>query len=355
MRGPAPWVALAAATGAIGWALGAVGLPSSFLFGALIVGLAVAIAEPERLGVPDRAFAAGQAVTGVTLGAYLQSSALQAVGRSWLPVLLASAATLLLSLGAGVALARFTATDTRTAALGMVAGGAAGIVGMADDLGGDDRLVAFMQYARVLIVVLLTPLLVPLVFSGHHVAGAGAVGSGPAFGHPADWLVTVALAAVGVVVGRWIRLPSATLLGPMILSGAVALAAIGGGFAVPPVLRETAFAVIGLRIGLRFTVATVRTVGRLLVPVVLCILVLLVACFGLAVALHLSTSASLLDAYLATTPGGLYVVLAAAVDKGANTTFVLAVQALRLLIMVLAAPLVVRWLLRPARPLASVR
>jgi uncharacterized protein len=227
----------------------------------------------------------------------------------------------------------------------MVAGGASGIVGMADDLGGDDRLVAFMQYARVLIVVLLTPLLVPLVFSGHHVAGAGAVGSGPAFGHPADWLVTVALAAVGVVVGRWIRLPSATLLGPMILSGAVALAAIGGGFAVPPVLRETAFAVIGLRIGLRFTVATVRTVGRLVVPVTVCILGLLVACFGLAVGLELTTPASLLDAYLATTPGGLYAVLAVAFGAGANTTFIIAVQGLRVLVMVLLAPVMVRWLI----------
>ena len=187
MRGLAPWAALAAATGASGWALGAVGLPSSFLFGALLVGLAVAIVWPERLGMPARAFAAGQAVAGVTLGAYVQSSALSAVGRSWLPVLLASAATLMLSIGSGVVLARLTATDTRTAALGMVAGGASGIVGMADDLGGDDRLVAFMQYARVLIVVLITPLLVPLAFAGHHTGGAAAVQGGPAFGHPSDW------------------------------------------------------------------------------------------------------------------------------------------------------------------------
>src|SRR3954470_3551178 len=249
MRGLAPWVALAAATGALGWALGAVGLPSSFLFGALLVGLAVAMAWPERLEVPDRAFVAAQAVTGVTLGAYLQSSALQAVGRSWLPVLLVSAATLLISLGAGVALSRFTATDTRTAALGMVAGGASGIVGMADDLGGDDRLVAFMQYARVLIVVLLTPLLVPIAFSGHHVGGAAsAAGTGPMFGHPRDWAMTAALAVVGALLGQRARLPAAPLLGPMILSGVVPRAAIGGGFTVPPVLREIAFAVIGLRI-----------------------------------------------------------------------------------------------------------
>jgi membrane AbrB-like protein len=110
------------------------------------------------------------------------------------------------------------------------------------------------------------------------------------------------------------------------------------------VLRETAFAVIGLRIGLRFTVATVRTVGRLLVPVIGCILGLLVACFGLAVALELTTSASLLDAYLATTPGGLYAVLAVAFGAGANTTFIIAVQGLRVLVMVLLAPVMVRWL-----------
>jgi membrane AbrB-like protein len=227
----------------------------------------------------------------------------------------------------------------------MVAGGASGIVGMADDLGGDDRLVAFMQYARVLIVVLLTPLLVPLVFSGRHVGGAGSVASGPVFGHPVDWLVTIGLAAAGAIGGRWIRLPAATLLGPMILCGAVTLASVGGGFAVPPVLRETAFAVIGMRIGLRFTVATVRMVGRLLLPVTVCILGLLVGCFGLAVALELTTPASLLDAYLATTPGGLYAVLAIAFGAGANTTFIVAVQGLRVLVMVLLAPVMVRWLI----------
>jgi uncharacterized protein len=342
MRRPAPWAALAVVTGAAGWALGETGLPSSYLFAGLLVGLAVAIARPDRLAVPERGFAAAQAVTGVTLGAYLQSSALSALGGDWLPVLLASAATLGLSLAAGWALARFTVTDTRTAALGMVAGGASGIVGMADDLGGDDRLVAFMQYARVLIVVLLTPLLVPIAFAGHHVTGHAAIDTGTVLGDPSGWLLTLVLAPAGVLIGRLVRLPAGTLLGPMILSGVVTV--LGGDFAVPPLLREIAFAVIGLRIGLRFTVATVRLVGRLLVPVTLCILGLLVACFGLAVLLHLTTSASLLDAYLATTPGGLYAVVAIAFGTGANATFIVAVQGLRVIVMVLLAPVMVRWL-----------
>jgi hypothetical protein len=116
----------------------------------------------------------------------------------------------------------------------------------------------------------------------------------------------------------------------------------GGEFTVPQLVAQTAFALIGLQVGLRFTIETVRLLGRLLLPVLLSILGLLIACFGLALVLEATTSVSLVDAYLATTPGGLFAVLAVAFGAGANTTFILAVQALRLLVMVLLAPVVVR-------------
>jgi uncharacterized protein len=54
----------------------------------------------------------------------------------------------------------------------------------------------------------------------------------------------------------------------------------------------------------------------------------------------------LLEGYLATTPGGLYAVLATATGSGADATFVLAVQVLRLFVMLFSAPLLAR-LLRP--------
>ena len=79
-----------------------------------------------------------------------------------MPVLLVLAGTLVFCLVAGAVLARTTQMDAPTAALGMMAGGASGIVGMSGDLGGDDRLVAFMQYARVFVVV-LTPVGLALV------------------------------------------------------------------------------------------------------------------------------------------------------------------------------------------------
>jgi uncharacterized membrane protein AbrB (regulator of aidB expression) len=57
-----------------------------------------------------------------------------------------------------------------------------------------------------------------------------------------------------------------------------------------------------------------------------------------------ATGRSQLDGYLATTPGGLYAVLATAIDRGADVTFILTVQIARLFVMLLCAPLLATWL-----------
>jgi membrane AbrB-like protein len=306
----------------------------------MVLGIAVALRWPGGL-LPDRRFfVAAQAVTGVSLGAYLQSSTLSAIADSWLEITFVSFATLALSLVAGALLSRFTEVDGPTAALGVVAGGASGIVVMARELGADERLVAFMQYLRVLVVILLTPLVAAV--TGSHGGGGP---HQPAFGDLKGWLITLAAAPAGAVLGRFARLPAPSLVGPMFLAGAVTLA--GEEFVVPAALTTVAFAIIGLQVGLRFTVATVKQVGRLFGPVLLSLFGLLVGTFGLAVILHLTAPVSLRDAYFATTPGGLYAVLPLAFGSGADGGFVLAVQGLRVLVMVLAAPAVVRWLLRP--------
>ncbi|WP_051222526.1 AbrB family transcriptional regulator [Conexibacter woesei] len=347
---------MAAAAG--GLVLSALGLPSPYLFGALLVGLAFALAPTGRLGlaVPDPAFTGAQAVVGVVLGAYLQSSSLKALGDDWLPVALVSAATLAVSLLAGDVTARVTGLDRVTAALGTIAGGASGITTMARELGGDDRLVAFMQYLRVLVVVLITPVVAALAFPGDGSGGtSGSAGAPPVLGSVRDWVLTLGLALLGGgVLNRVLRIPAGALLWSMLLSGIVTLNAPSGWFAAPAAIQDAAFALIGLQVGLRFTMATVRQTGALLIPVLISVLALLAACFGLAIILNATTSASLADCYLATTPGGIYAVLAAAVGAGANTTFIIAVQGLRVVVMVVLAPLAVRRLVsRPRRPAAG--
>jgi uncharacterized membrane protein AbrB (regulator of aidB expression) len=51
-----------------------------------------------------------------------------------------------------------------------------------------------------------------------------------------------------------------------------------------------------------------------------------------------------LEGYLSTSPGGVYAVLATAVETGSNVAFIIAAQVLRVLLMLFAAPLLARGL-----------
>ena len=341
---------IAVGTLAGGWLVDRAGIPSGYLFAAIIVGLVYALVAPGRVEMPRSWFRIGQAVAGVALGVFVQSSTLTELGWDWIPVIVVSAATLAVTVGAGIVLARIAELDRPTASLGMVAGGASGIVAMAGELGGDDRLVAFMQYLRVLIVTLLTPLLVPIAFGVHSQGGGG---EDLALGSAAGWALTIAAGFAGAVIGPLLRLPAPSFLGPLILTAVLSGTGVIGDTEVPPLAREIGFALIGLWIGLSFDRETLARIARVALPVTAAIAVLLVACFALGWVLTLTTGVSLLEGYLATTPGGLFAVLPIAYGSGADTTFVLAVQSLRLFAMILAAPLVVRWLLRSEGPAAS--
>ena len=350
MRKLRDWVLIAGAAAAAGWLVGRAGLPSAYLYTALLAGLAYALVAPGRLALPPLAFRVGQAVTGVALGTFMHSSTVRDLGHHWLPVVLVSAATLALSVAAGLVLARVGRVDRPTASLGMVAGGASGIVAMAGELGADDRLVGFMQYLRVLLVTLITPLLVPLAFGIHP---HGGVHAGPTLGSAGGWGLTIAAGLAGAFLGQRLRLPAGALLGPLILTSALSLAGLTGGTTVPPLAREVGFSLIGLQIGLGFERDTIKEVARLALPVAATIVALLAACFALGWVLDLTAGVSLLDGYLATTPGGFPAVLPIAYGSGGNVAFVLAVQTMRLFAMVLGAPVVVRRLNRQPAARAS--
>jgi membrane AbrB-like protein len=208
-------------------------------------------------------------------------------------------------------------------------------------------MVAVLQYLRVLLIVVL----MPVVATGLYGARPGS-GAASAAGDGAGWLVglafTVLCGAAGEFLGRLARIPVASLLGPLLLAAVADLSGLARGAEVPGLLQGAAFLVIGLQVGVSFTRESLRTIGRAL-PLALAIIVgLIAACAGLGAVLAHATGVSALDGYLATTPGGLYAVLATAADSGADTTFVLAVQVLRLFVMLLSAPLLARFLRRHA-------
>ena len=303
------------------------------------MGLVVALRSAAPPQVEPTVFRGAQAVTGVSIGVLVDGQALREIASHGLPVVSVTVATLVVSLLAGAALGSVPGIDRLTGALALVAGGASGLTAISRELGADDRMVAIVQYLRLVLVVLVMPPVAGLL--GAHGGGATEVATTGAVGVPLALLLVAGTSVVGAVAGTAVRLPAGNLLGPMVIAAGLSATGLVV-FAVPGPVQDLAYALIGLQVGLRFTRASLRLVRRVLPAAAGLIVLVLAACAGLGSVLAVTTGHSQLDGFLATNPGGLYAVVATAVDSGADATFVLSVQVLRVLVMLLVAPLLAR-------------
>lgn len=342
MRQMLRWALLIAVTAAVTVPLTGVGVPSAALFAALVVGVALALTSLAPSRVPRTAGIAAQGVLGVYIGTMVHQDAVDALGSDWAIVVAIAVATLVLSIIAGALLGLHRDVTPLTGSLALVAGGASGLVAIARELGGDDRVVSVVQYLRVGLVTASMPVVVTLIYHADKSRSAAPVVET----HSAPWYLSVAmliaLVLVGATVGKLIHLPGAGLLGPMALTVALEVTGFSFGLAVPMVLVQVGYMVIGWQAGLAFTRESLRAIGRMLPAAIGLIVALGVATAGLGVVLAHFTGLTPLEGYLATSPGGVYAVLATAVETGSNVTFIIAAQVVRILLMLFAAPLMAR-------------
>ncbi|MHA6782939.1 AbrB family transcriptional regulator [Pseudonocardia saturnea] len=343
------WLLLLVLTGLATLAIAALGVPSPALFAGLLVATVLALAGrmPER--VPAAASTAALAVIGVVIGVLAQPGTLGAVAQEWPAVLVVVVGTLAVSMGAGLLLGVRRDVTPLTGMLALTAGGASGLVAVSRELGGDERLVAVVQYLRVGIVTATMPVVAALAFGA--TAGGGPGPQSPAgAAWPVDVGFLVVCTAAGLGIARLTRIPAGGLLGPMVVALGLSLSGWSFGASPPTLLVEIAYAVIGWQAGGRFTRPALRTaVGSL--PLATALIAAVIAlCAGLGLLLSRLTGVTPLEGYLATTPGGVYAVLATAISAGGDVTFVVAVQVLRVIVMLLVAPLLARLVGRRGPP-----
>lgn len=347
------WAALIAVCYALGELGNRFGAPAPHLLVSLFIGAIAAMTGLVRRGFPAPANRAAQAGVGTLMGCYVTPAGLQAAGVTALPLLGITAATIVLCVAAGFLLSRVGRISTADGTLGMVPGGSAAIVAAAEELRADGRLVAFSQYLRVALVALTAPVVAFAVHPRAHEAHETESSwfsvdklqhfvDGPH--QVAGILLFVAVSVLGVQAGRRLSLPAYKIIGPMLLATLAVFTGAAQGFTPVGILRDVLFAGVGLEVGLRFTRQSVRHMGRLLPHVLIGTILVCMACGGLAWALSTTINIPLMDAYLATTPGGINAVLATAVSTDSDVPVVSTVQSARLFIVMLITPPIIRWL-----------
>lgn len=344
-------------------ALGLFGVPAPALLAALVLGAVLRMAIGREVTVPAEVSRWTQAFIGVMLGGYLNLEAMRAVGPVLAPFLAISVLTVLLSLVTAWALSRWASgLDQRTATLGLMAGGSSAVVTLCDELGARKDVVGVMQYSRVLLVSLTAPFVMVGLAGGATASSQSwlldlqIVGRGD---QVAGLSTAFVFAMAGMWLGRRLHLPGGGLIGPMLLAAVIGCAELTRGFAPQGAFKELLLIVVGLEVGLMFDRRLLRRLAHLLPAIAAGIVVLCGLVALLAAAAAYLTGVPLSDAYLATTPGGINAVVASAAGSAeADMALIATVQSLRLIIVVLALPLVVaamnRWSgLRAARGAAT--
>lgn len=339
-RGPirvlGPWLVILL-TGFVG---DRVGVPVAWLVGPMLASVVLSLSGAPPVPSTAPLFPLVQAIIGATLSATFTLDSFAPIAAHWIPITGAVVAVLIVSILAGLVLHRLASIDVATASLGTIPGGASGMVAMSDELGGDARLVAFLQYARLVIVIvsiaILARVLDPDAPELHQALASGE-------GDPL--LMRYALAVLVAGLGGWLgvklRLPAGALVGAMLVGLVPGLIGIGP-LAWPSFVLAGAYLILGSNVGARFDRSVIRRLWALLPYGLAFISALVAICAVIGWILHVTTDIDLLTALLATSPGGIDAATIAALDTGANVAMVASIQMARLLLMVIAGPLIIR-------------
>ncbi|UUP16403.1 AbrB family transcriptional regulator [Nitratireductor thuwali] len=338
------WLCLAAITTLLTAAMLAVALPAALLIGPMLSAVLVG-ALGATVRVPTLVFASAQAMVGLVVGSALEPAVLASFADIWPVLLLTVLATVSASSLLGWLVSRWKILPGTTAVWGSAPGAATAMVLMAGAFGADARLVAFMQYLRVIFVTVAAALIARLWVDTSGVEVPETVWFGPV--DPASLGITLGIGLLGALAGRLVRLPAPYFVGAFV---AAALAHNGFGVPIdlPPWLVGASYVAVGWTIGLKFDRALLATAFKALPQVVLSILALMAFCGGLAWFLHWEWGIDPLTAYLATSPGGMdSVAIIAAASQNVNISFIMALQMARFLFVLLLGPpisrLVARW------------
>jgi membrane AbrB-like protein len=342
------WAALLAFSALLAWAFSQARLPAGLLLGPMVAAIALSVLGVE-VRVPRAAFVAAQGVIGCLVARGVPASILSTLSQHWFVFIVGVLSVTILANALGWMLSHWQVLPGDTAIWGSAPGAASAMMIMAEAHGADVRLVAFMQYLRVVCVSFTASAVAHWwIRSDTAAAAQAAAAASSLLQAPASWtglLATLAVALGGAAIGVRLRLPAGGLLLPMIAG--MLLQDVGGiRIELPPLLLAVAYAFVGWTIGSRFNRQVLALTIRSLPKVLAAILVLIVLCGGLAALLVRWAHVDPLTAYLATSPGGADSVAIIAASTPVDVPFVLTMQVLRMLFVMATGPAIARMLAR---------
>ena len=312
-------------------------LPLPFLMGPIFACLIAALC-----GVPMRGIKpvneAMRSILGVAVGATFTVALLGSMVAMWptlvmVPVMIAAIGAV------GVPyFQRLWGFDFPTSYYSAMPGGLQDMLIFGEEAGGDVRALSLIHATRVMVIVVALPFLLKWAWDADLSNPPGA----PAASLPWTQLALMAFCGlVGWQVAKRLGLFGASILGPLLLAAAFALAGILQHRPPAEAIWAAQF-FIGMGVGTKYAGISWYEIRRDVTAALGFCLILLVLTVIFAETIHLFHLAPAMETILAFAPGGQAEMAVLALIVGADLAFVVAHHVLRIFLVILGAPLAAR-------------
>ncbi|PJI40187.1 AbrB family transcriptional regulator [Ferrovibrio sp.] len=231
--------------------------------------------------------------------------------------------------------------DPVTAYFSAAPGGLQEMTLVGEAFGGDGRSIILTHALRIFITVMT----VPVYFRFVEKLNVPPMAQGPHMWqlpwHEGALLVTCG--AAGWYAARFLRIPAAQLVGPMVVSALVHLAGWSHA-APPPELVATAQVVMGAALGCRFVGTPLKEVGRIATYAVIGTLIMLAVALGMTLSFAAWAGIPTEALMLVLSPGGMAEMSLVALGLGVEVAIVASMHIFRIAVVVIAVPPVFRLL-----------
>lgn len=313
------------------------GLPLPFLLGPIISCLIAAL-----LGVPMRGNStindAMRAILGVAVGATLSFSVVLSMGAMW-PTLALIPVMIAISGLVGIPyFQRLWGFDFATSYYSAMPGGLQDMLIFGEEAGGDVRALSLIHATRVMVIVMILPFILAGLWDVDLSNPPGA----PVSSLPWDqlaWMVAAGL--IGWRVAKAVGLFGASILGPLIAAAILAMTGILNHRPPAEAIWLAQF-FIGMTVGTKYAGVTGAEVRRDVAAALgFCVILLIIAGIFAEAAFYFGLAPHM-EALLAFAPGGQAEMTVLALIAGADVAFVVAHHLLRIVTVIIGAPIAAR-------------
>ncbi|GGJ82157.1 membrane protein [Lentibacillus kapialis] len=327
-------------------------IPLPWLIGSLAAVAAWSITTQRKLYWPFTFRKIAMVLLGYLIGTSFTKNTLIEMGNHIPSMIVITVLTVIFSLMLGFLFSKLTGLDLSSCMIGSIPGGLSQIMVLLDEIKGlNQTVIMFLQSMRVMVIVIVVPMVTVYIFGDEAGAELSGMGTSSITWTEMPWyafLLYPLLMASGAWLFSRLRIPTALLLGPMVLT--IVMTFIGLPTPELPIeFINLAQIFIGAHIGLQMNPRDLsdwkRITGYTAITIAVLVLFGLILGYGLTILYKLPITTALLS----TSPGGMVEMGLTAVAVGGNVSVVTSYQLFRLLFIMFFVPFFFKWLNKQRR------